>query len=160
MPKLLRLCLALAPLALVACGKSSSAPKVPAAPVQKGIFISVNDCAETGKLTGDECGKAIDDALAMHEKQAKAYTTARQCESGEGADRCDKTVDGKFRPRLQAFLVTMSKPPKAEPLYPTQKKKKFVGFRSPTQPAIDASDEALTVSAAAMTIAHQNSALP
>ncbi|MGQ0457002.1 MAG: DUF1190 domain-containing protein [Hyphomicrobium sp.] len=155
-----RVCLALAPLALAACSEAPKAPKAPAAPVPKGIFISSNDCAETGKLTGDECGAAIDSALAMHEKQSKSYDTAKLCAAAEGADRCDKTVDGKFRPRLQAFLVTMSKPPKAEPLYPPAKKKRMVGFRSPTLPAIDASDEAFIVSASALRLAHQNSSLP
>lgn len=148
-----------AALALAACSSEPAQPKAAAPPAEKGIFISANDCAASGKLTGDECGAAIDAAVARHEQQSKSYKSLRQCAAAEGEDRCDKTVDGRYRARLQAFFVTMSKPPRAEPLYPPAKKE-ILGFRSPTRPSIDATDENLIVSSAAMSIAHQNSQLP
>lgn len=159
MLKMSRLFLALTPLALAACSDAPSAPKEAAPPPPRGIFISANDCAAAGKLTGDECGGAIDAAIAAHESKTKGYKTLKQCDAAEGKDRCTKTVDGQFRPRLQAFLIVMAKPVKAEPLYPP-KKGKTLGFRSPTLPAVDASDESLIVSSAALTIAHENSRLP
>lgn len=151
--------LVLAPLALTACSDAPSAPKDAPPPPPRGIFISANDCAEAGKLTGDECGSAIDAAISTHETKTKGYKSLKQCVAAEGKDRCAKTVDGQYRPRLQAFLIVLAKPVRSEPLYPP-KKGKTLGFRSPTLPAVDASDESLIVSSAALTIAHENSRLP
>lgn len=154
-----RLACVAAAFALAACSEEPAQPKAPAAVVEKGIFISANDCAASGKLTGDECGEAIDAAVARHEEQSKSYKSLKQCAAAQGEDRCAKTADGSYRTRLQAFFIIMSKPPRAEPLYPPTKKE-TVGFRSPTQPSIDANDENLIVSSAAKSIAHQNSQLP
>ncbi len=155
-----RLACVAAAFALSACSDAEPAkPQAPAPVVAKGIFISANDCAASGKLTGDECGEAIDAAVARHEKQSKSYKSLKQCAAAEGEDRCAKTADGGYRARLQAFFIIMSKPPRAEPLYPSTQKQ-MIGFRSPTQPSIDANDENLIVSSAAKSIAHQNAQLP
>ena len=147
--------------ALGACSRAPAVPKTPPPPpAPKGIFISTNDCAATGKLTGDECGKAIDGAIAMHQRLARAYKSLTKCAASEGEDRCDKAVDGMYRARLQAFFVTLSKPPSAEPLYPPKKKPDVAAFRSATQPSISARDEELMVSPAALSIAYANSRLP
>ena len=144
---------------LGACG-GSAPPKsaTPAKPVERGVYISAADCAEGGMLTAEKCEKVVDEAVAHHETDAPIFKTIRQCEVATGAERCDKTVDGQARPRLQAFFVVMSDPPAAVPLYPTPKNE--IGFRSPSKQIINALDDTLHVSAAAVTLAHENSKLP
>ena len=141
---------------LAGCGE---APQVlaPAPPAEKGVFVSVPDCAESGKLSAELCAQAIDAAVAIHEQQAPAFKSLRQCAAAMGPDRCDKSVDGHYRARLQAFFVTMSTPPDGAPLYPGTNG--FVGFRSATKEAIDARNEDLVVSSAAMTVANENALL-
>lgn len=138
------------------CGQAPPAVKKAAAPIEKGIFISTNDCIDAGKIPEDACIKAVDTAVAIHESKAASYKTLQTCAKAEGADGCDKTVNGQYRARLQAFLITLTVPPAAEPLYPLREKKK-VGFRSPTQKMIDAQDDTLIVSASALAMAHDNS---
>ncbi len=143
----------LASTVLAGCG-SGSQPSQPQAKVPRGIFISASDCADAGKLTLDECGQAIDMAVALHEKQAPFYTSLQKCVAAEGSDFCDKTVEG-YRARLQAFLVTMNpKRPAAAPLYPS--KPGSPGFRSAGKETVDANDESLNVSVAALTVANEN----
>ncbi|PPC81450.1 MAG: hypothetical protein CTY31_13515 [Hyphomicrobium sp.] len=149
---------AVASIALVGCGKAEE-KKVVKAPAEKGIFVSTNDCIAAGKIPEEACIKAVDTAVLLHEKKAAAYKTMQQCTKVEGADRCDQTVDGQYRARLQAFLITLTVPPAAEPLYPAIAKK-TIGFRSPTQKVIDAKDDTLIVSASAMSLAHDNAKLP
>jgi hypothetical protein len=147
----------LAAAALAGCGDAGpSGP--PKAPVERGVFISTSDCAASGKLSLDACGAVIDAAVAMHDRQAPAYASLRQCTAAEGANRCDKSVDGKYRSRLQAFFVTMGNPPSALPLYPAPSGK--VGFRSISRQLVDVEDESLRVSVAAITLAHENAKLP
>ena len=147
----------LASLILAACG-GSAPPPVAGPAVERGIFISSGDCADSKKLTADECDKAIESAVALHEAQAVHHKTARACEAVAGLERCDKTVDGQFRPRLQAFFVVMSKPPTAVPLYPPQVSS--MAFQSLSKQIINAKDETLIVSAAAVTLANENVKLP
>ncbi len=143
----------LAAITMAGCGNSSE-PSQPQVKVPRGIFISASDCADAGKLTLDECGQAIDMAVALHEKQAPFYTSLQKCVAAEGSDFCDKTVDG-YRARLQAFLVTLNpKRPTAAPLYPS--KPGSPGFRSAAKEAVDATDESLNVSVAALTVANEN----
>ena len=146
-------------LALVGCGQDPMPPaNAGAQPVEHGVFISATDCAETGKLTVDQCGQAIDQAVAEHQVQAPSFAFVQQCEGAYGVERCDRGVDGRFRPRLQAFFVTLASPAHAVPLYPPSKS--LIGFQSPSHQTINARDETLKVSVAALTLAHENAKLP
>ena len=148
---------ALAALVLAACG--GGAPPPPAGPpVERGIFISSGDCADSKKLSPEECDKAIDDAVAQHEAHAVVYKTVRACEIAAGPDRCNKTGASQYRPRLQAFFVVMSKPPTAVPLYAPQASS--MAFQSLSKQIIHAKDETIIVSASAITLANENAKLP
>jgi uncharacterized protein YgiB involved in biofilm formation len=139
--------------ALSACG-GETAPKAPQAAVEHGVFISSSDCAATGKLTLDQCGEAIDRAVAQYQAQAPAYESAGKCEEAAGLERCEKGVDGRYRQQLQAFFVTLAAPGHAVPLYAPSRS--VIGFQSPSKQIIDARDETLRVSEAALTLAHEN----
>lgn len=143
---------ALAATQLAGCGKAKSNTAAKAAPIVKAIFTTTNDCIASQKIPEQTCIAVIEQALAQHEK-GTSYTSLQQCHKVEGADRCDKTVNGQYRPRLIAFYVTMATPPTAEPLYAAAAKK-AVGFRSPTQKLINAQDDTLIVSASALAVAH------
>jgi uncharacterized protein YgiB involved in biofilm formation len=150
----------LVPAALLAgCGKSSAPKKADAAPPEYGVYISSADCAESGKLSEDLCIKVINTAVAIHQKEATVYKFLQKCEAAEGgADRCDKTGEDEYRPRLQAFYVTLGNQPSAVPLYPP--KNSVAGFRTATKQAIDARDQSLHISNEAMTVANENTKLP
>ncbi len=144
--------------ALAGCGEAPEAPAAKAAPVVKAIFISTNDCIPAKKIPQADCITAIDLALATHQQKATTYSSLQQCTKVEGEDRCDKTVSG-YGPRIQAFYVTLTTPPTAEPLYPLTQKD-TIGFRSPTQKIVNAQDDTLIVSASALSLAHDNARLP
>ncbi len=138
------------------CSKAEE-PKVAAPPPEHGVYISASDCADGGKLTLDQCAAAIDEAVASHEAQAPTYKSVAQCAGTMGPDRCDKGVDGLYRARVQAFYIVLSDPPSAVPLYPPTTP--AIGFQSPSKQAIDARNENLHVSVAALTVAHENAKL-
>lgn len=145
-------------MALAACGGDPApGPKQPQAAVEHGVFISSSDCAATGKLTIDQCGQAIDAAVAEYQAVTPSYDSNGQCEEGVGAERCDKGVDGRYRQRLQAFFVTLVAPGRAVPLYIPSKS--MIGFQSPSKQLIDARDQTLRVSEAALTLANENGKL-
>jgi hypothetical protein len=131
-------------LATSGCGKSES--KGPTSTGPQGIFVSASDCAAAGKLSLDQCGAAIDGALIANEKNGT-----------EGESYCDKGVDGNYRGRILAFLITMGSKPTAEPLFAATTKKE-IGFRSPSKSMINALDDTLIVSSAALGVAHDNQA--
>lgn len=141
---------------LTGCGQSEE-PKAAAPPAEHGIFISVSDCVESRKLSEEGCAEAIDSAVAAYDATAPTYKTANQCAGTIGPDRCDKSVDGLYRPRIQAFYVIMSNPPSAVTLFPPTTP--AIGFQSPSKQAIDARNENIFVSVAALTIAHENAKL-
>ena len=91
-------------------------------------------------------------AVAEHEKSAPSYSTLRSCEATEGRDRCERTHIGNYRPVLLAFLVVASKPPVAKPLYASGDPKK-IGFRSAAKDFYLTSDDAVTMSEHAQTLA-------
>ncbi len=158
MPKLSCPALVLACAALLGgCGEAEK-PKAAAPPPERGIFISSADCADSGKLSVELCAQAVDTAVALHEEQATAYKSLRQCTAAEGPERCDKTVEGQYRARLQAFFVTMTNPPGGLPLYPSAAG--AIGFRNGTRQPVDARDENINVSVAALTVANENAKLP
>lgn len=143
---------------LAGCGNSAPAkPTVQAPPVEKGVFISASDCADSGKLSADVCGQIIDQAVAAHEKNAPTYKFLRLCTTAVGPERCAKGVDGQYRARLQAFLVIMAQTPAAVPLYPAGSG--VVGFVAANKDKIDARDETLIVSNDALALANENAKL-
>jgi hypothetical protein len=141
-----------------ACGNSSPPPAGPAPVMEHGVFISAQDCADCGKLAPEICDKAVEMAITRHEADSPIYKTLRQCIAREGAERCDRMADGRYRPRLQAFYVALGKPASGVPLYPSQAGE--VGFRSPSKQVISALDEGLTVSSSSVTLAYENAKLP
>lgn len=156
-PKFAPLAALVAALALAGCGGDSAPKKAAKAPDKKGIFISTNDCAAAEILSEEACGKAVNLALKMHET-GKSYPTIGACEKAEGAERCTNTADGTYRVRLQAYLITLGAEPTGMPLYPSEKK--TIGFKDAKQAAVEATDDTLIVSAAAMAVAHDNARLP
>ena len=48
---------------LAGCGEAEK-PKAAAPPAERGIYISASDCADGGKLSAEQCGQAIDQAVA------------------------------------------------------------------------------------------------
>lgn len=144
---------------LGACGKAPEEKKAAAPPSEHGVFISTTDCAASGKLSEDQCGTAIDGAVAAHRKNSPIYKFARLCEAAEGGpDRCDKNGASEYRVRIQAFFVTMSDPATAVPLYPP--KEASAGFRSPGMQVISANDQSVHLSSDAQALANENAKLP
>ena len=145
--------------ALLASGCGSPEQKESAAPVyEHGIFVSASDCEASGKATLDQCGDAIDRAVAAHVKKSKVYPSLVRCEASEGPERCEKIGQDEYRARMQAFFVTFSKPPTALPLYPSAGK--VAGFKSPSKQALSVLNETLHMSRAAIEVANENSRLP
>lgn len=142
---------------LAACGQAEQ-PKSAAPPADHGVFISSTDCADTGKITLDDCGQAIDSAVAAHTENSAVYKSLRQCEAAEGPERCDKIGEKEYRARVQAFFVTMSTPATAVPLYAPHAS--TAGFRSPSKQDLSAHDESLHMSQAALSLANENARLP
>lgn len=143
--------------ALTACGQAEE-PHAAGPPPEHGVFISSTDCAERGTLTLDQCGAAIDQAVASHVETSPVYKLLRQCEAAQGPERCDRIGDNEYRARVQAFFVTMTDPATAVPLYaPAQS---TAAFRSPSKQELLASDETLKMSHAALSLANENARLP
>ena len=144
---------------LGACGKAEEPKKAATGPVvEHGVFISTADCAASGKLSEELCGKIIDMAVDAHREKAPVYKFLRQCEAAEGGpDRCDKTGEGQYSVRVQAFFVSMSDPPTAVPLLPP--KAASAAFRSPSAQKISANDESIHMSNDAQALANENAKL-
>ncbi len=139
------------PAMLAGCGGSggSTGPKVP-----KGVYTTAADCAEAGKLTYEQCSDLIYAAIDKHEAEAPTYSELRFCESKEGEGKCEFTANQKIRPKLQAFLVTVSEPPQAIPLYATPKGEP--GFRDLGGTTYLHSNEELVFSEHAVTVFERN----
>jgi len=135
-------------LALAGCGASEPQSDTP---IERGVFTSATDCAEGGKRTLEQCSAAITAAVAEHERAAATYPSLKSCETAEGADKCERTDTKSFRPRLMAFLVRMTDPPAAWPLYPTIKGE--AGFRTGDNTILLSEDESLTFSRPALAAA-------
>lgn len=147
--------LSLAALVLAGCGGGGSAKKTAEPPPFRGIYTASGDCADSGKITIDDCVTAMEKAVADHEKTAPTYTSLRSCEATEGRERCERTHVGAYRPVLLAFLITASKPPVAVPLYATGDAKK-IGFRTAAKEFFLAGDEAVAMSEHAQTLAESS----
>ena len=103
-----------APLLLAGCGGSS--PKTETKDF-KGIYTTASDCADSGKLTYEDCSAAMAQAVQKHEADAPSHGELRFCEAKEGDGKCEVGSNQKYRPRLFAFLVTVGKSTSAVPLY-------------------------------------------
>ena len=100
---------------LSGCGKSETAQAVPDF---NGIYTTAVDCGESGKISYEDCSRVMAKAVEEHEKDAPTYNSEKSCIAKEGDGKCEHTAaNGKYRPRLLAFLVTVSKTTKAKPLY-------------------------------------------
>lgn len=100
---------------IAGCGKSET---VKAVPDFNGIYTTAVDCGESGKISYEDCSAAMAKAVEEHEKDAPTYNSEKSCIAKEGDGKCEYTAaNGKYRPRLLAFLVTVSKTTKAKPLY-------------------------------------------
>jgi len=87
-------------------------------PTSKVIYTSSSDCADGALIDFDKCARAIDKAIAEHDKSSPKYVTLGDCEKAEGNDRCEKVVDRQYRPRLMGYLFTInSQKQTAVPLY-------------------------------------------
>ncbi len=106
-------------LALSGCG-GSKAPKI-AEDVYKGIYTSTNDCANDENLSFEICSQTIEKAIETHNTKSPVYPTLRACATTEGANKCERDINQKYRPRLMAYLVESTKPPKGTPLYAAPK---------------------------------------
>jgi uncharacterized protein YgiB involved in biofilm formation len=141
-------------LAFAALGGCSDDAPVNQGPLDRGIFISSSDCAATEKLTLDQCGAVIDMAVATHQNAGPAYPALSACTAAEGPDHCSKDVDGRFRPRIAAFLITFGPQASATPLYNTADG--AVGFKGIDNAVLGLEDASFTVSNAAQGVANQN----
>lgn len=142
---------------LAGCG-SAEEPKAAARTFEHGVFVSASDCAGTGKANIDQCGTAIDAAVASHIATARVYPALARCEAVEGPERCEKIGQDQYRVRAQAFFVTFSDPPTALPLYAPSTA--VAGFRSPSKQQLSVLNETLKMSRAAIALANDNARLP
>ncbi len=119
-----------------------------AAVIVRHVITSSVDCSENAGLTYEQCTEVIEKAVAEHEKSAATYTNLKTCETTEGAERCERLDEKVFRPKLKAFLLSMSEPPKAVPLYTIKDGK--AGFRDTSNTMYLSEDEQLTFSKSAV----------
>ncbi|WP_290983329.1 DUF1190 domain-containing protein [Hyphomicrobium sp.] len=138
--------------ALGGCGRSSPASSGP--PVERGIFISSDDCAQFGKLSIEECGQLIDHAVALHQRLAPAYASLDACTAAEGKDRCANGIDSKYHPTVAAFLITFGDKPSAQPLYGVSDASP--GFKGLDKTKYALGDKDYSVSDSAEAIAREN----
>lgn len=102
--------------AALAAGCGNAAPKGSGGGQDRHIYVSVGDCAKSGKLDLDKCEKAIDRALVANDEKGTRHKKLKDCEDAVGLDNCERT-GADFRPRPVAYLVTSGSQPVAAPLY-------------------------------------------
>jgi hypothetical protein len=143
--------------ALAGCNQSdpgpTSAPDA-ARSEQLGIFLSSNECAFSGKLSLDQCSEAIQTALSGHDKEIAGYKSEADCLSMFPHSRCEVRMDGRYRRRAQAFLITLAAPPNAIALF--RPGRAIVGFRTASGQEVDATEKALQISKTAFELAQEN----
>jgi hypothetical protein len=104
-------------LALAGCGGEEVQEDKAAVPTERSIFVSAVDCEASGKITIEDCSKAIEKAIRVHDKTSPTYKSLDSCEETEGAERCERVADRIYRPRLAAYVFDNTTPPAAKPLY-------------------------------------------
>lgn len=110
---------------LAGCGGEEELAKPTA---DRHVITSAMDCERAAPLTVEQCSKALERAVSLHEKTSPTYPSMTECETTEGAGRCERTEAKRYRPRLSAFVVVAETPPVAYPLYTA--KPGEAGFRS------------------------------
>lgn len=139
-----------AALLLGGCGQSSPGGGSKAADI-RGVIASASDCASFGADAVKACASAIERAVSSHEATSASYNNLDGCEKAVGEGKCERAASGKYRSRLSAFMVTVSGgAARAEPLYPVNS---GVGFRSASNSEYLASDDSVTFSRLALSVA-------
>lgn len=142
------------PLSLAGCGGPAPKKQGPAALV--GIYTSAADCSGSKKLSVADCNTLIHHAVAEHQQTAKTYISLRLCEAAEGSDRCERTEENAFRPKLLAFHITFSTPPVIQGLYAPADKSQLGFSNRDKSLTVLAVDETLTFSENARFVAEGN----
>lgn len=143
-------------IALTGCGggDSDKADKK----IERGIVTSALECADDYNLDIVDCQAALQKAIAGHESSSTTYTRLHRCEEAEGAERCERAGQKTFSRRLQAFLIGITKPLLAAPLYPTIDG--TVGFVREDGTVLLLDDDIVKFSEQATIVAESNANLP
>jgi uncharacterized protein YgiB involved in biofilm formation len=118
----------------------------------RGVIVSSTDCVSFGPKAVDACTKALEKAVNVHEASTASYGNIQACETAIGPNNCERSASGKYRPRLLAFMVTVSgAAARAEPLYAA--KDGAVGFQTADKDVLLAIDQSLAFSRLALSVA-------
>ena len=142
-------------LAMVQGGCSKPQNKAAGPPPHKGIYTTGIDCANSEKISFEDCSAAIERAVQEHVAHAPTYSELRFCQAKEGEGKCEAAGEGRFRAKLMAFFVTASVPPVAVPLYAHSKGED--GFRDLAGKTYMHDNEELVFSEHAQTMYERNS---
>lgn len=142
-------------LLVTGCGGDSGEEQKP---IERGVVTSALECADTYSLDIAKCQKAIRDAISSHEETATKYNRLHKCEAAEGPQRCERAGQKDFSRRLQAFLVGVTDPPLAAPLYATTDGK--AGFLRIDGTEILLDQDAIKFTEQAAVMAEKNANLP
>jgi uncharacterized protein YgiB involved in biofilm formation len=135
-----------ATLTLAGCGKSEK--EANKAPLVRHAITSAVDCSENSSLSYEQCTAVIEKAVADHDTSAAKFTTQKACETAEGQGKCERVDNKAFRPKLVAFLLTLSEPPVAQPLYASNNGE--LGFRGADSSTYASEDDKVTFSKSAV----------
>jgi hypothetical protein len=138
---------------LAGCGDSGSGPQSSAGDT-RGVIASASDCVSFGADAVKACADAIEKAVTKHEASSQSYPNLSLCEREIGADKCERTATGHYRPRLSAFMVVIGPTARAEPLYPVSE---GVGFQTADKSKYLAEDRSIVFSSLALSVAEMQS---
>lgn len=127
-------------------------------PIERGVVTSALECADTYSIDIEKCQQAIREAITAHEDSATKYNRLHKCEAAEGPQRCERSGQKDFSRRLQAFLLGITDPLLAAPLYPTSDQK--VGFVRTNGDEILLDQDEIKFSEQAAILAESNGELP
>ncbi|WP_083929171.1 DUF1190 domain-containing protein [Hyphomicrobium zavarzinii] len=134
------------------CGNANTtSADAPQSPAMRGVIASASDCVSFGQEAVTACAAAIERAVTRHEASSQTYSNIEACEKAVGANKCERAASGKYRQKLSAFMVSLGSSPRAEPLYPA--KDGAVGFQSSDKSTYLASDQSVTFSRLALSVA-------
>jgi hypothetical protein len=123
----------------------------------RGVIASASDCVSFGADAVKACGAAIEQAVTRHEASSASYRNLQACESAVGENQCERSASGQYRARLSAFMVVIgAASAHAEPLYPV--KEGGVGFQTASSDTLLASDQSVTFSRLALSVAETQAA--
>ncbi len=144
-----------ASLSIAGCGGDTEENKKP---IERGIVTSALECADIYNLKVATCQTAIRTAIAKHESSSTTYTRLHKCEAAEGPQRCERAGEKAFSRRLQAFLLGITDPLLAAPLYATTDGK--AGFVRIDGSVMLLDDDVVKFSEQAAVMAEGNANLP